>query len=50
MDVLFEEIANEVIVNQTTGALQFRIPKYYVYEFRKYSLYGAWIQYKYDKK
>ena len=35
MDVLFEEIANQVVLNQTTGGLQFRIPKYYVFDFRK---------------
>ena len=33
MDVLFDEIENEVLVNQTNGGVFFRIPRYYVREF-----------------
>ena len=41
MDVLFDEIENEVLVNQTNGGVFFRIPRYYVREFGKSKMFSS---------
>lgn len=39
LDVLFGKIDYMFTVNVTTGELVLRVPKYWMYEFRKYILY-----------